>query len=524
MTLSFESPVNRIYMGDGTGYSFALSKRASSTTTDLVTLTDGGNLSVGLTTTQGARFSVYGGALASGSSGLAFSSALTAGRLTTGDTNSVTGVINNYLDNSITELSAGSSPALTSGIVAFGGTAAVNPNTVKTYTAGTVRTTADVNGLSIVGGMYASYATGAGIAQLGTASGRAQYQYLTFGGTTGGTDYGWQIGRSSTAGIVADGFYIYDIKGSLTRLAIDLNGNVGIGTTTPTDTNSYSRALDIRGTSTSNGGVVYTSNSDATVRGFYGTFGASGSGSVNFGSTTSTELRFYVANSQKVTIDTSGNLGINETSPSTFGKLAVKDGTINLVTDTLTSRRLSFWSQANGNSENAYIQVANDGGTTNTGQIAFATRPPGGSLTTRATIEATGRLVATYGSYADPSLASSGSAGFNIITSATYNDSSSHFIVQAQNMMGVVHIRSGGVSSLPFYPNGGAGVAYGWTLLNPGNGTWAVGQGIAQSFTEFSSSPNSYTVTLNGGNGELTVQRTAGTNAYTVYIQYFANT
>jgi hypothetical protein len=46
MVLSYESAVNRIYMGDGSGYSFALSKRASSTTTDLLTLADTGLLKV----------------------------------------------------------------------------------------------------------------------------------------------------------------------------------------------------------------------------------------------------------------------------------------------------------------------------------------------------------------------------------------------------------------------------------------------------------------------------------------------
>jgi hypothetical protein len=49
MLFSYEAPINRIYMGDGTGYSFAFSKRASSTTTDLMTLTDGGNLGLGVT-------------------------------------------------------------------------------------------------------------------------------------------------------------------------------------------------------------------------------------------------------------------------------------------------------------------------------------------------------------------------------------------------------------------------------------------------------------------------------------------
>jgi hypothetical protein len=57
MMFSYEAPINRIYMGDGTGYSFAFSKRASSTTTDLMTLTDGGNLGIG-TSSPVARLDV----------------------------------------------------------------------------------------------------------------------------------------------------------------------------------------------------------------------------------------------------------------------------------------------------------------------------------------------------------------------------------------------------------------------------------------------------------------------------------
>jgi hypothetical protein len=54
MLFSYEAPINRIYMGDGTGYSFAFSKRVSSTTTDLVTLTDAGNLGIGTTSPASA--------------------------------------------------------------------------------------------------------------------------------------------------------------------------------------------------------------------------------------------------------------------------------------------------------------------------------------------------------------------------------------------------------------------------------------------------------------------------------------
>ena len=578
MVLTYDAPVNRIIMGDGSGYSFALSKRASSTTTDLLTLTDlgllglggapistvrqyikgtgatsatwslyvddsaasnifyvrndgaayhSGNTGIGTSNTYGARFAVLGGALASSSVGVAISSQLTAGRLTTGNTNATTGYIGNFLDDSITELSAGSSGALTSGIVAFGGTAVVNPNSVKTYTGGTVRTTTDVNGLTIVGGLYASYATGAGIMQLGTASGRTQYQYLTFGGAVGGTDYGWQIGRSSTAGIVADGFYIYDIKGSLTRLAITLDGYVGIGGTSPTNQLTVYRtsATTSSGALRLDGNGNYAGVQFAASGTLYGSLSVDNSimylthGSALAFRTGSTS---NVGGTDRMFINSSGDVGINETSPSTFGKLVVKDGTINLVTDTGTSRRLSFWSQGNGNSQNAYIQVQNDGGTTNTGEIIFATKNVAGTLAERVRIYATGLLQANFGSYADPSLASSGSLGLQVSASASYNDNSAHTFTGLANVSAVIHIRAGNLSSIPFYPNGGGGVAYQWTALNPQTGVWNTGAGPTINFTENGSSPNSYSVVFNGGGGSFAITRTGGTTAYTVFIQLFA--
>lgn len=43
---AYEAPVTKFYVGDGTGYSFAFSKRAGGVSTDLVTITDAGALSV----------------------------------------------------------------------------------------------------------------------------------------------------------------------------------------------------------------------------------------------------------------------------------------------------------------------------------------------------------------------------------------------------------------------------------------------------------------------------------------------
>jgi hypothetical protein len=69
----------------------------------------------------------------------------------------------------------------------------------------------------------------------------------------------------------------------------------------------------------------------------------------------------------------------------------VLDGTINIVSNSI-SKRLSFWSTNNTVSENAYIQSQNDGATTNTGEIIFATKNTATSLAERVRITAEGRL------------------------------------------------------------------------------------------------------------------------------------
>ena len=69
------------------------------------------------------------------------------------------------------------------------------------------------------------------------------YAYQNFGANSG---YGWQIGKAdNSAGIApSNGFYIYDLTNSATRMVISQAGNVGIGTTSP------SAKLVVQGTST----------------------------------------------------------------------------------------------------------------------------------------------------------------------------------------------------------------------------------------------------------------------------------
>jgi hypothetical protein len=719
MTLSYESPVNRIYMGDGTGYSFALSKRASSTTTDLVTLTDGGNLSIGQTSTQGARFSVYGGALASGSSGLAISTALTAGRLTSGDTNSATAYIGNFLDLSITELSAGSSPSLTSGIVAFGGTAAVNPNTVKTYTAGTVRTTVDASGNLGIGVTSPSFkldvAGTQGVFRLQSTTGTNPVYLLTT--NTGGDFY---FGRENSTGSTfgsntgyasvlysAGAYPIVFLPNGTERMRLDSSGNLGLGVTPSAWATSGTiiKALQIGAAGSFAAGTVdpsvhMTQNayfdgtswnriSTGSSAGNYYISGnthnwriaASGANPISFtnamtldasgnllvgnstdpiggnrllvqsaatannnrtmsvyntaatsttafanrlmqlssnasGADVSIHFTDQVANNayigmgsgalyfaigggttKNMTLDASGNLGVGAvpsaitrlTVTATSGSLATftqtsatgygltiipgtdttydaftinnaanssnqirmfgdgsaifkqsvgvgvtstvypihvkKDGQSTGVTSVYTIGRFLNDAQSKGvdlgynSTNNQATLIAYSGGTAS-GYEFYAYNGSAWYLPFYS-VASTGRFTASYGIYADPSLASSGSTGLQISTSATYNDNSGH-VFYINNAAGVIHIRQGGLSSIPFYPNGGAGVAYQMAFMNPQTAVWTTTTFGTITFTENTLSGNTYTIAFNGGNGGATITRTAGSNAYGVYIQFNA--
>lgn len=97
-----------------------------------------GNVSIG-SGSAGAKLSLVGGTLPTADAGLQLSSALSAGRLSSGDTNNKTASITYWPDSSTVELSAGVSAGYTSGITASARSAAANSGTVSLYTYGTVR-------------------------------------------------------------------------------------------------------------------------------------------------------------------------------------------------------------------------------------------------------------------------------------------------------------------------------------------------------------------------------------------------
>jgi hypothetical protein len=124
-----------------------------------------------------------------------------------------------------------------------------------------IGTTDPTNTLDVLGSATIRNSSGGGALNIGTNSGRTQYQYITLGGGAGGTDYGWQVGRSpQTGGVINDGFYIYDIKTNNAPFVIALGGNVGIGTTSPLE------KLDVRGSTYISG---YTVGFDTNPQGNY---------------------------------------------------------------------------------------------------------------------------------------------------------------------------------------------------------------------------------------------------------------
>jgi hypothetical protein len=125
-------------------------------------------------------------------------------------------------------VSAGSSGIYTSGIVAFAGTAAVNPNTVKTYTGGTARTTVDSSGNFLVGGTGTPYgASNRGYININGSS--TALLGLSIAGVAAG--YLYSSGLNLYVGAPTGYNILFDINGEKMRLA-GATGNLLIGTDT----------------------------------------------------------------------------------------------------------------------------------------------------------------------------------------------------------------------------------------------------------------------------------------------------
>lgn len=113
------------------------------------------------------------------------------------------------------------------------------------------------------------------------------------------------------------------------------------------------------------------------------------------------------------------------------------------------------------------------------------------------------------------------SYGLNIQESGTFNDGSAHSFAGWGGKYMEIYVTSGdGITVIPVYSNGGGGVGFTFTILDPDAGTWTYGNTV--TFTSIGTHSNTYSLTVSSGAGQPIITRTAGTSSYTVYIAVLA--
>jgi len=323
-----------------------------------------------------------------------------------------------------------------------------------------------------------------------------------------------------TTQLTADSFSNSGLVGTLTnhpfvfrtnnieRMRIDSGGNVGIGTTSPTfatiDTYSQ-RGIEISGTKESGTAPVIKLTENGSGKGAFeirsNREGLTSGNYLAFGENTDTFMVIRGDDDGGGT-STRGNVGIGTSSPSQ--KLTVEGASGYLFTVQENS--------ANNVRLQAYLDTNQVGlvagyNTTARDMTFYA----GGAERFR--IKSGGEI--SYNN--DPA---SGAGGVNIALSASYNDTSNHLVgtVNTQSFALITINTSNGATHIPVYRNGGAGVAYGGTMLDPDNQTW-VALGTSITFNQPGSFPQTFVVSITTGGSQLYVQRTSGSNAYSVFVQ-----
>ena len=110
---------------------------------------------------------------------------------------------------------------------------------------------------------------------------------------------------------------------------------------------------------------------------------------------------------------------------------------------------------------------------------------------------------------------------YRLLNSVTITDSSSIVVSQPNNDgTGVLQVTQlterSDKTDLPFFTNGGGGVAWRFTILDPNSGWRINNAGFSFSWSSGGSGGNTYTVSISSGLGTIVFERTGGSGEYRV--------
>ena len=263
-----------------------------------------------------------------------------------------------------------------------------------TITGSTINNSA-IGGTTAAAGKFTTLeATGVTTVQAGSVSAPA----IT---TTGDTNTGMYFPAADTIAFT---------EGGVESMRIDSSGNMGLGTTSPASRLDVSGVISLQGTTLPSAGTsrIYSRSSDSST---YIQTATSGSinlldGSQNtmavFGAST---LQFMTGNSERVRIDTSGNVLVGGTAQSgTANRLAVFSGNkfgLSIIDTTAQAGGVGGALNLGGNYRTTgdaqaftRIEAAKENSTDNNFAyaMAFSTTPNGGTFTERMRITSTGNV------------------------------------------------------------------------------------------------------------------------------------
>jgi hypothetical protein len=198
-------------------------------------------------------------------------------------------------------------------------------------------------------------------------------------------------------------------------MVIDVNGNVGIGTSNPAESLHTSGNIRFGDTSPAE---IYTNTNELRL------------GVDRNDDNAASDITFYVDNSEKVRIDSSGNVGINTTTPDTALEISVgstADGLLLSSTNASTSGRL-FLQNATAGEGYAILQE--------NGNLDFRSAATAGtsSGTQRVRIDSSGQVgIGTTSPANDLHIASSGTAFATIRLDAPSNTTPATYLLRSHD-------------------------------------------------------------------------------------------